>query len=144
MNSPFDNYNTHIIMYLAPYLNPILKTYHNIITLSSIPDGPLQTLVTKIQYNQLSSFQSNRHIGTIHNCINVLLRYPISEFQSYSKNMDGFMNDNDIPVIFSYLQGNGYIIDNNLTELLLKTDSLSSNYSNSNNRKMICMIRYNP
>tara|TARA_E500000331_G_C17011345_1_gene606551 strand:- start:299 stop:727 length:429 start_codon:yes stop_codon:yes gene_type:complete len=142
MNSIFDNFNTHIILYLEPFLNPLLKTYHNIISLSSTPDGPLKSFVTKINGKPLSTFQND----IFSPCINVLLRYPITQLEqtNFIQNYNSFMNDDDIPSIFSYLQQNGYTVDTNLTQLLLQHDSAFFNNNKSSKRRMICMITYNP
>ena len=147
MNSPFDNYNSHCILYLEPFLNNFHKTYQNIITLSSIPDGPLADLVTTTSISKLSPFQQLNSISSNpSNCTYVLLRYPKNNAGSMSsiKNAEYFMGHDDIPSIFSYLQSNGYEVDTKLTKMLFKSDVVggSSQNSLSGNKKMICMIRY--
>jgi len=147
MNSPFDNYNSHCILYLEPFLNNFHKTYQNIITLSSMPDGPLADLVTTTSISKLSPFQQLNSISSNpSNCTYVLLRYPKNNAGSMSsiKNAEYFMGHDDIPSIFSYLQSNGYEVDTKLTKMLFKSDVVggSSQNSLSGNKKMICMIRY--
>ena len=145
MNSPFDN-NTHSILYLEPFLNTFHKTYQNIITLDSIPAGPLAEMVTPISNNKLSPFQQLNSISTHPGCMNVLLRYPKTTIGSVSsiKNSDYFMSSDDIPSIFSYLSSNGYTVDTQLTKMLFKSDVVNGSSQNrlSGNKKMICMIRY--
>ena len=147
MNSPFDTHNNHVILYLEPFLNNFHKTYQNIITLSSMPDGPLADLVTTTSTSKLSPFQQLNSISSNpSNCIHVLLRYPKNNTGSTSsiKNTEHFMGHDDIPSIFSYLQSNGYEVDTKLTKMLFKSDVVggSSQNSLSGNKKMICMIRY--
>ena len=85
MISPFDNYNSHCILYLEPFLNNFHKTYQNIITLSSIPDGPLADLVTTTSISKLSPFQQLNSISSNpSNCTHVLLRYPKNNAGSMS------------------------------------------------------------
>jgi len=146
MESPFDNHNSHCILYLEPFLNTFHKTYQNIITLSSIPDGPLANMVTTISTSKLSPFQQlNAISSTPTNCTQVLLRYPkASSSTSSIKNTEYFMGADDIPSIFSYLQSNGYVVDAQLTKMLFKGDVVGgqSQTRHSGNKKMICMIRY--
>ena len=147
MNSPFDTHNNHVILYLEPFLNTFHKTYQTIVTLSSIPPGPLAEMVTQISTSKLSPFQ---HISpfsqTSSNCLHVLLRYPKSSIGNASsiKNSEHFMGPEDIPSIFSYLYSNGYVVDTQLTKILFKgnhTGGLSEHSGLSGNKKMICMIR---
>ena len=145
MESPFDNHNSHCIFYLEPFLNTFHKTYKNIITLSSIPDGPLANMVTSISSSKLSPFQQLNSISsTPSNCILVLLRYPKTSTMTSIKNTEYFMGSDDIPSIFSYLQSNGYVVDTQLTKMLFKSDVIGGQSLNrhSGNKKMICMIRY--
>lgn len=147
MESPFDNYNSHCILYLEPFLNNFHKTYQNVITLSSMPDGPLANLVTTTSTSKLSPFQQLNSISSNpSNCVHVLLRYPKSSTGSISsvKNTEHFMGHDDIPSIFSYLQSNGYEVDTKLTKMLFKSDVIGGTSQNrlSGNKKMICMIRY--
>ena len=143
MESPFDNYNTHCILYLEPFLNTFHKTYQNIITLSSMPDGPLADLVATTSTSKLSPFQQLNSISSNpSNCLYVLSRYPTSG--SSIKNAEHFMGNDDIPSIFSYLHSNGYEVDTQLTKMLFKSDVLgcTSQHRHSGNKKMICVIRY--
>ena len=147
MESPFDNYNSHCILYLEPFLNNFHKTYQNVITLSSMPDGPLANLVTTTSTSKLSPFQQLNSISSNpSNCVHVLLRYPKNSTGSISsvKNTEHFMGHDDIPSIFSYLQSNGYEVDTKLTKMLFKSDVVGGSSQNrlSGNKKMICMIRY--
>ena len=147
MESPFDTYNSHCILYLEPFLNNFHKTYHNVITLSSMPDGPLANLVTTTSTSKLSPFQQLNSISSNpSNCVHVLLRYPKNSagYISSVKNTEHFMGHDDIPSIFSYLQSNGYEVDTKLTKMLFKSDVIGGTSQNrlSGNKKMICMIRY--
>ena len=147
MNSPFDTHNNHVILYLEPFLNTFYKTYQTIVTLSSMPSGPLSELVTQISTSKLSPFQNISPFSqTSASCLHVLLRYPKSSIGNAPsiKNPDYFMGPEDIPSIFSYLHSNGYVVDTQLTKILFKGNhngGLSQHASLSGNKKMICMIR---
>jgi hypothetical protein len=137
MESPFATTNTSFVLYLEPIRDAFNQTYRNIITVSSMPPGPLNNMVSPMSYDKLSPFQSNHSSG----CIHVLRRYPNGIYSK--KNADYFMEADDIPSVISYLRQNGYTIDTEITTMLYKSSvSLgSTNDANrlSRNRQMICM-----
>lgn len=149
MESPFAAANSSVVLYLEPYLNSFFKSYQNIITLSSMPSGPLSNLVSTISSPKLSPFHDNSPFSSP-SCTFALMRYPTSGNGRHSaKNSDSFMGADDIPSVFSYLQQNGYTIDTSLTKILFKSKisiggPSESSSSSSGNRKMICMIQYSP
>lgn len=150
MESPFATANSSVVLYLEPYLNTFFKSYQNIITLSSMPSGPLSNLVSTISSPKLSPFHDHSPFSSP-SCTYVLMRYPCSgagaSGRHSAKNPDYFMGADDIPSVFSYLQQNGYTIDTSLTKMLFKSKiSIGgpSDSSSSGNRKMICMIQYSP
>ena len=135
MESPFAKTNT-ITMFLEPILDPVSKTYIEAITLSGIPPGPISKMVKMFSMKRLSEFQ----IYPI-NCSFVLLRYPVS---SCSICLDNYMVIDDIPSVFSYLQSNGYTIQEGLTRMLQKGGfgTFISNMVISGNKRTICMFSY--
>jgi hypothetical protein len=150
MESPFSSSNT-IVFYLEPILNSYHKSYQNIITVSSIPPGPLSDLVASMSLPKLSPFQQ---IGTFaspvsapYNCVNVLLRYPKSHINGRPsmKNTDSFMTTEDIPAVLSYLLSNGYTIEKDLSDIMQKANigfGGTADNRPSGNRKMICIANY--
>lgn len=144
MQSPFLNSNT-IVFYLEPILNPIYKTYQQIITLDSIPPGPLADMVTSIQVPKLSKFQQFNSLMPAKNCVYALVRYPKHSYSANFKNTESFMSTDDIPSLFSYLSTNGYTIQENLTDLMYKSKINLGGVASSRlsgNRKMICFAVY--
>ena len=71
MESPFSNHNT-IVFYLEPVLNPIHKSYQQIITLDAIPQGPLSDMVSPINVPKLSTFQNFNTLAFPQNCVYAL------------------------------------------------------------------------
>lgn len=143
MESPFDQYNNTIIMYLEPILNTYSKTYQQVITFSEIPSGPIHEMVATISSSKLSPFQTGPFFG--HRCIHVLCRYRgIHNSGSSTKLADGFMGADDIPSVFSYLRANGYTIDTDMTKMMNKSrvtlGQSQSSFSFSGERKMICIF----
>ena len=144
MESPFSNHNT-IVFYLEPILNPIFKTYQQIITLDAIPQGPLSDLVSPINVPKLSTFQSFNNLVSTQNCVFALLRYPKLSYKANYKNSDSFMTADDLPSLFSYLLSNGYTIQENLSDLMFKSKINIGGLSQSRlsgNRKMICFATF--
>ena len=147
MTSPFSN-SSSIVFYLEPVLNPYEKTYMQIITLNSIPNGPLADLVSQIHVPKLSTYQQFHSSIPAHNCVYDLSRYPTTTGQKANfNNPDSFMYADDIPSLFSYLTENGYTIQDNLTDLMFKSKLNLGGISQSRlsgNRKMICFALYSP
>jgi hypothetical protein len=151
MESPFCKENKSFLIYLEPFLNTYYKSYDNIITLSTMPSGPLAEMVSPISNVKLSEFQDFGYNsiagGNIQSCLYVLLRYP--KYQCGNgvnlKNTDVFMRADDIPSVISYLQSNGYTVDTNITKMLFKSEAQPGGISDrrlSGKRKMICMVSY--
>ena len=143
MTSPFSTSST-VLFTLEPVLNPLKKTYMQIITLNDIPDGPLAELVTPIHVPQLSPFQQPNFIPP-HTCIYALLRYPKDQRKYSFKDSQSFMYADDMPSVFSYLVDNGYTIQENLTDLMFKSKINVGGVSQSRlsgNRRTICFASY--
>lgn len=148
--SPFDS-SPVIAMYLEPILNQYYKTYQNIITLSQIPQGPLEPMVAHINVPRLSEFQtlsawsppptSRNSFSTT--CIHALLRYPNTyPITNSVKNGHYYMYADDVPNVFGYLESNGYKIMTDLTTMTYKTKvDVGSQYPGGN-RRLLCMFRY--
>ena len=87
MTSPFDSANSIITMYLEPILHPHFNSYINVITLSSMPSGPLSDMVKVMNFPKLSPFQQVGRFAspfaTSATCIHTLLRYPKKSLISF-------------------------------------------------------------
>lgn len=147
MESPFTNTNTKtFILYLEPYLNTYYKAYQNIITLNSMPFGPISNMVTTLSTPKLSTFQTVSDFNNNpFNCTHVLLRYPVNSGKNPLKCSDYFLGADDIPSVFSYLVENRYKIDTDVTKMLYKSPVTIGGVSDSRlsgNRKMIAIISY--
>ena len=151
MESPFSNSNSSFVLYLEPVLNTYYQTYQNIITINTMPSGPLADMVTTINMPKLSPFQefgqfSNPNYGRGFGCTFVLLRYPKSACGvsgNIGKNVDMFMGADDIPSVLAYLNKHGYKVNTGITKMFFKSRIDIGGVSESRlsgNRKMICMI----
>ena len=141
MESPFANTNSSVVMYLEPYLNSYYKSYQNIITFSDMPTGPLADMVSMISAPKLSPFQqSSPFTSNVNNCMYVLLRYPVSSGRKHGSCIENYMGVEDIPSVFSFLQSNGYVIEDGLTRMIQRGGFGISN--SISNRRTICMFSY--
>ena len=129
-------------IYVEPYLNSYFKTYQNIITLDSIPAGPLQQMVARISTPKLSPFQELSPLtDNVFGCKFALMRYPVSNGFSI-KYKNSFMLDADLPAVLNYLGVNGYIIDTDLTRILQKSGIGNSSFDYSCKRTLVCNVRF--
>ena len=154
MDSPFGKSNQTFVLYLEPVLNSYYKTYQNIITISTMPPGPLAEMVTMINLPKLSPFQeagqySSQTIGTARmgfGCTHVLLRYPKGSCgNGLGKNTDMYMGADDIPSVLGYLKTNGYNVDTSLTKMMFQGPIKIGGPSEtrfSGERKMICFASF--
>ncbi len=148
MESPFDNQST-IALYLEPILNSYYKCYQDILTLSDIPEGPLQKMVTKISVPKLSEFQTTSAFSPppasrsaySKNCLLALCRYPTDKVHPGAKCGDYYMYAGDVPNVFGYLESNGYKIMESLTTMTQR-GSVDIARGFHSNRRLICMFRY--
>jgi hypothetical protein len=151
IESPFTKSKT-FVLYLEPLLNTYYQSYQNVITLNSLPPGPLAEMVVQINMPKLSPFQSAAAYASPFyngsNCRWILLRYPKSIIGGMGsgafKNADSFMGADDIPAVLGYLIENGYTVDTALSKMLYQSRVEIGGVSDiqlSGDRKMIAMIR---
>lgn len=112
-----------------PYYNSWDQSYMNIITINTIPIGPLSKLVTRIKSNRLSPFTEH------YNCNNQCLL----GFKSLNScnNKTNLMTVDQIPDLFYFLSTNGYNIDTSLTKMM---NSSQININDTTN--LISFINY--
>ncbi len=125
-----------VSMYLEPILDPVSKTYYDVITLSTKPLGPLSPFVRQVSFPKLSEFRGN---DLRNSCLYVLLRdNDVFRSMSYSHSCCSssckYMIREDISEIFSFLVSNGYVIEEELTRVTSRL------YCSS--RQFICMFSY--
>jgi hypothetical protein len=142
------NANTTFSLFLEPVLDPYSQTYINIITLSYMPAGPLQSLVKMVSFPKLSPFATNNQNKNTNTnglqCSYVLLRYPTGNGNGNYKCDDIYMYSNDIPAVFSYLRSHGYTIDTSCTKMM-NGSRISWGFSDnmfSGDKRLICFVFY--
>ena len=91
-----------IALYLEPILDPLSQEYANVLTVDAYPEGPLKDFVKQKRLPELSQFKKT----STTQCKYVLV-HPDTNY----------MENKDIPFLFSYLQKNGYTIEYQQTKL---------------------------
>jgi hypothetical protein len=132
------------VLYLEPVLNTFVQEYMNVITVSAIPPGPLQPLVSTLNAPKLSPFREpspfdSRPFGS---CIYVLMRYPGKRALSSMRCSDSFMTADDIPAVLGFLMENGYQVDSDLSKMLMKSGVMGGVSNYSGKRRLIAMVRW--
>lgn len=91
---------------LETILNKVTKCYSKVYTINSIPDGVLSSIVTSIKREKLSEFSYNNNT-----CINIFLN---------PEQKDHYLQEQELPLLMTFLIQNGYTIETKLTELMQK------------------------
>jgi hypothetical protein len=122
MISPFDiASNKTFALYVETILEPVSLEYKSVVSLDIMPDGPLSQCVFQAKHPELSQFKYPYSTT----CRYYLTRYPSTKT---------YMERDDIPNIFSYLDANGYTINTSLTRLY--------RHNNTNTKELICVVQY--
>jgi len=90
------------------YFDAIDKLYYNIITINSMPVGPLNQLVVPYKNNKVSAYSVNDQQC---NC-GWAFRSPRNKL----------MRVDELPELFAFLFANGYIVDTAMTTMILETN----------------------
>ena len=91
-----------------PYYDRINQCYKSILSVNGIPNGPLKQLIRRVEYNKLSPFQQDGPCYKYDKC-----KYVIA-----GDSCGGFMTNEEIYNLSSFLLSNGYQIENQLTTTL--------------------------
>lgn len=134
--SVFDLSHSSVSFYLDNVLDSVSQTYYKVISLSTMPRGPLANMVAVRRFPPLSEFQTtspwNTH-GSL--CKYVLMRFPDRGAGSVSN----LMSQEDVPSLLGYLTSNGYQVQTELSRLISE-QGLHSGGALS--RKFICFANY--
>lgn len=104
-------------LFSQPFLDTQLQCYKTIITLNTIPAGPLSKFTTRIRMNRLSEFKTPGPC-----CPNKKCEFTLQSFYG-----NGPMNIEELPDLFSFLTSNNYDINTQLTKILKKEETGGKN-----------------
>ena len=94
-----------------PYYDRFNQCYKNILSVNSIPKGPLSKLVRRIEYNKLSPFQQDGPCYKYDKC-----KYAI--IGEIKNKCCEFMTPEQMYDLTEFLLSNGYQIENQVTNTL--------------------------
>jgi hypothetical protein len=120
---------SNFTIFSQPYYDPYKQCYKHIVTINSIPLGPLQQLTKQIKLNRLSPFQVEGPCTPIEKCTLALVSLV---------NCSDLMTPDELPNLYSFLLSNGYQIETQLTNMM----NQSVVKTNNNNKQLICNITY--
>lgn len=112
------------------FLNKQTKCYENVIVIDRMPEGVLASVVRRVSFPAVSTFQSNSY-GTcctgLDSCAYAIAAAPVlSRCGEYGTpgcgNSMGLLNVTNISLLFSFLSQNGYVVDTKLTNMMNKSD----------------------
>ncbi len=108
------------------YLDTHTNCYKKIISINDMPEGPLQTFVSRVRQNKLSIFQQYSDCCEWKPCF-----YAIH----YPGQVQDFFTLDSLPELFSLLTSNGYKIDTQITQMLNQSQNVRLD-------GFICFITY--
>jgi len=116
-----------------PFYDQYNQCYKNIVTINSIPDGPLNAFVRRIQFPRLSPFQQEGPCNPIQKC-----GLALSSINGHASNghASNYMTPDEIPDLFAFLSSNGYQIETQLTNMMSQNDVKLTN------NRIICLATY--
>ena len=111
-------------LYKIPFLDNQTRCYKNIIKISSMPSGPLEDRVRRVNLPKLSPFKNNCCDFQNETCILAII------------NTDGeLMSVDELPQLFEFLMLNSYTINTDVTEMMNRSQVKLTN-------PLICFISY--
>ena len=120
--------NVYIIS-KATYYDSLNKCYKNILTIDREPEGELKNKVKLLNNSKLSPFQENTHCGSYQRCL-----YVINDINSCSCSCNELLDINKQGHLISFLLKHNYIIETDLTRLLIE---------NKTSKDIVFAIKYN-
>ncbi len=100
-------------IFSQPYLDKINQCYLTLITLNTMPQGPLKDLVVSVRMPPLSEFKQPGPCSPIQLCA-LGLRTPYR---------CGLMTLDDLPELMSFLADNNYSFNKSVTKILQRNDT---------------------
>ena len=113
-------------LFSQPYLDRVAQCYLTIITTNTMPAGPLGKHVVRVKMSPLSEFDVPGECESIQMCGLALM----------SPSRCGLIDLYELPDLFSFLETNGYSVNESITNILKENDG--------GKRKTLAFVRYNP
>ena len=119
-----------------PFYDQYNQRYTNILTVNAEPCGPIRKIVRRIQFPKLSPFQADEWYPTC----GLALKSLGNENNRMRNNRIGKFNDlmtpDEIPDLMTFLLGNGYQMETQITNMLNQSEV------KWNNKKLAFTVTY--
>jgi hypothetical protein len=114
-----------------PFYDQYNQCYKNIMMVNVEPCGPIRRVVRRIKLPKLSPFQREGPCNPIPQCglaLQSLKEYNSNQYTGCKLNSGcGLMTPDEIPDLITFLIGNGYQIETQITNMLNQSDIKLSN-----------------
>jgi hypothetical protein len=129
-----------VTLFSQPYLDRYNQCYKTIVTINLPPQGPLASLVRRVNFPPLSQFKQPGPCSRSQQC-GLALTSICGMVGCYkNKNTDNLMVVDEVPNLLSFLLSNGYSVDTSITKMLNQSDIT---FDMNNEKKIICLLTYN-
>ena len=137
MNHPNQAAKT-VTLFSQPFLDTYNQCYKNIMMVNVEPQGPLRRLVRRTKLPRLSPYQREGPCNPIQKCGLAIMSLRAGEFTQFNRqNCDSsYMTPDEIPDLITFLIGNGYQIETQITNMLNQSELKLSN------RKLAFTVTY--
>lgn len=111
-------------LFSRPFYKSCEQCYIKILTIDRKPSAPLNSICKQVAFNKLSPFKQPGPCENVERCGYVIMN---------PNNVNEFATLEDLPVIFTWLTQNLYIVNTSITEMLNNSQVRMDN-------KLICFI----
>ena len=112
-----------------PFYDQYNQCYKNIMMVNLEPQGPLRRLVRLTKLPKLSPYQREGPCNSIPKCGLAIMSLRSGEFTQFHRQIcnKSYMTPDEIPNLITFLIGNGYQIETQITNMLNQSDIKLSN-----------------
>jgi hypothetical protein len=108
-----------------PFYDQYNECYKNILTVNPEPRGPIRKIVRRIKLPRLSPFQREGPCNPIPKC--ALALQSLNNCYNGCSKKNNLMTPDEIPELITFLFGNGYQIETQITNMLNQSEIKLSN-----------------
>ena len=121
-----------------PFYDQYNQCYKNIMMVNLEPQGPLRRLVRRTKLPKLSPYQREGPCNPIPKCGLAIMSLRAGEFTQFHRQIcdNSYMTPDEIPDLITFLIGNGYQIETQITNMLNQSDIKLSN------KKIVFTVTY--
>jgi hypothetical protein len=101
-----------------PFYDQYSQCYKNILTVNAEPNGPIRDLVRRIKMPRLSPFQGEGSCYSLPQCGLAIRSLELQNCCYKANSGCNLMSPNEIPDLITFLLGNGYQIETQITNML--------------------------